>query len=95
METTQSFGSWVRTTRSTLGLTQKEFARLVYCAAVTVRKIEHDRLRPSEQLADSILEKVGVPPEEREPLIRLARERPHPCFVRVMGHMGGLYTQNE
>ena len=95
METTESFGAWVKTTRCTLGLTQQEFANLVYCAAVTVRKIEHNQLRPSEQLADSILEKVGVPLEQRAPLIRLARERRTPSFERIQAPFGGFWAQGE
>lgn len=91
----ESFGCWVRTSRRELGLTQEEFARLVYCAPITLRKIEHDQLRPSRQLAISILEKVGVPPEEREDLVRLARMRREPLFAQVMGHMAGLLQTAE
>lgn len=95
MQTPQSFGSWVRTARLALGLTQDEFARLVYCAPITVRKIEHDRLRPSHQLAASILDKIGVPPEEREPLILLARVRPTPILARSVGQPAGYFGQAE
>lgn len=95
MQTTHSFGSWVRTARITLGLTQDEFARLVYCAPITVRKIEHDRLRPSQQLAASILDKVGVPPEEREPLILLARIRQAPMLTGAVGQPVSYFGQVE
>ena len=95
MQSPQSFGSWVKTVRLALGLTQDEFARLVYCAPITVRKIEHDRLRPSHQLAASILDKVGVPPEEREPLIELARVRPAPMFTGTVGQSGSYFGQGE
>lgn len=95
MNAMESFGGWVRNARHVLGLTQDEFARLVYCAPITVRKIEHDRLRPSHQLTVSILEKVGVPPEEREPLIRLARVRPNPVLTPVVGEMRGFFGHGE
>lgn len=87
----ESFGCWVKTNRRELGLTQEEFAKLVYCAPITLRKIEHDQLRPSRQLAISILDRVGVPPDQREELVRLARERRQPMFVQVMGHVAGVF----
>jgi transcriptional regulator with XRE-family HTH domain len=95
MHNIQSFGSWVRARRQTLGLTQEQFSKLVYCAPITVRKIEHDQLRPSRQLAISIVEKVGVPPEDQEALIHLARARRGPLFVPVLEHLAELFVPND
>lgn len=86
-----SFGGWVKEQRRALGLTQEEFAGLVFCAPITLRKIEHDQLRPSRELAFSIIEQIGVPPEERETLVRMARARREALFAQVIGHLGGVY----
>ncbi len=91
----ESFGTWVRENRKALRLTQEEFAKLVYCAPITVRKIEHDQLRPSRQLAISIVEKVGVPPEERDALLRLARTRRDGLMLEVLGHAAGIFAAGE
>ncbi len=90
-----SFGGWVKTNRKQLGLTQNEFAKMVFCAPITVRKIEANRLRPSRELAFSIVEKVGVPLEEREQLVRLARMRREPLFAQVMGRVTELFAAGE
>jgi transcriptional regulator with XRE-family HTH domain len=95
MNSLESFGSWVKFNRRALGLTQEEFAAMVFCAPITVRKIEHDQLRPSRELANLILEKVGVPPEERDVLIRLARVRRDPLFAQVMGHVAEMFATSK
>ena len=82
-----SFGTWVKMNRRALGLTQEEFARMVFCASITLRKIESNQLRPSRDLAYSIVDKVGAPLEERDLLVRWARERQESIFVQVMGHL--------
>ena len=91
----ESFGTWVRENRKALRLTQEEFAKLVYCAPITVRKIEHDQLRPSRQLAISIVEKVGVPLEEREALLYLARTRREGLMLEVIEHAAGIFAAGE
>src|SRR5262245_4126818 len=68
-----AFGRRVRERRRTLDLTQEELARRVGCAAVTVRKIEADELRPSQQIAERLAMALGVPLEERAEFVRLAR----------------------
>lgn len=85
----ESFGSWVKVNRRALGLTQDEFARMVYCASITLRKIEANRLRPSRELAYSIVDGIGAAPEERDLLVRWARERGTTGGVPVMGHFVG------
>jgi predicted ATPase/DNA-binding XRE family transcriptional regulator len=68
-----SFGTWLRQHRRALDLTQQAFADQVGCARITLSRIEADTLRPSQQLASIILEKVGIPQMEREQWVRFAR----------------------
>ncbi len=74
----ESFGKWMRTRRRALDLTQEQLAQLVGCAQVTIRKIEADELLPSKQLTEILAEKLGVPPQEREPFVKYARSGKHP-----------------
>jgi WD40 repeat protein/transcriptional regulator with XRE-family HTH domain len=68
-----SFGQIVREHRRVFGLTQAELARRVGCATVTIRKIEYDTLRPSQQIAELLAKALQVPLEERAAFVRLAR----------------------
>src|SRR3954447_18308024 len=68
-----SFGQLVRIQRRALGLTQDELARRVGCAAITVRKIEADDLRPSQQIAERLALALGVPVDARDAFVHLAR----------------------
>jgi len=54
MSNEESFGRMVRERRRALDLTQEELARRVGCAAVTIRKIEYDEIRPSVQIAERL-----------------------------------------
>lgn len=49
-----SFGQWIKNRRRALGWTQELLAEHVGCATETVRKIEADRRRPSQQLVEII-----------------------------------------
>jgi len=64
METTDSFGYWVRRRRKALDLTQEALAECVGCAVVTLRKIEADERRPSEQMAERLAQCLGLPAAE-------------------------------
>lgn len=68
-----SFGKWLRQRRHILDLTQQEFANLVGCARITLRRIEMGGLKPSRELANILLEKVGIPELERPRWILFAR----------------------
>ncbi len=68
-----SFGRWVRERRRTLDLTQEELARRVGCAAVTLRKIEYDQLRASQQIAERLAMALGIPLDDRAEFVRRAR----------------------
>lgn len=69
MDTTDSFGNWVRRRRKALDLTQEELAKQVGCAAVTLRKIEAGDRRPSAQMARLLAQCLALPDEE------------HPAFL--------------
>jgi WD40 repeat protein/transcriptional regulator with XRE-family HTH domain len=56
-----------------MDLTQAELARRVGCATVTIRKIEYDSLRPSQQIAELLAKSLAIPLEERAAFVRLAR----------------------
>src|SRR5215216_3374201 len=66
-------GQLVRIRRRALGLTQDELARRVGCAAITVRKIEADDIRPSQQIAERLALALGVPVDDRDAFVHLAR----------------------
>src|SRR5258706_892517 len=73
MDQGTSFGQLVRIRRRAFGLTQDELAQRVGCAAITVRKIEADDLRPSQQIAERLALALGVPVEDRDAFMHLAR----------------------
>jgi predicted ATPase/DNA-binding XRE family transcriptional regulator len=81
MADTLSFGQWLHQRRRERDLTQVELGSLVGCAQVTIRKIEADRLRPSRQLAELLVEKLGVPSEKRDVYIHFARSGIFPGSV--------------
>jgi WD40 repeat protein/transcriptional regulator with XRE-family HTH domain len=68
-----SFGRIVKEHRRALDLTQAELARRVACATITIRKIEADALRPSQQIAERLAMALNIPLEERAKFVRLAR----------------------
>ena len=69
----QSFGQWLRHRRRELDLTQAELSQRAGCAPITIRKIEADEMRPSKQLAELLMEQLGIPVVEQENFIRFAR----------------------
>src|SRR5690349_6691314 len=68
-----SFGVWLRKQRRALDLTRQAFADQVGCAEVTLRRIEAGTLKPSRELANIILEKMGIREAERPQWISFAR----------------------
>jgi predicted ATPase/transcriptional regulator with XRE-family HTH domain len=73
MERDASFGHWVVLRRRALHLSCVELARRVGCATVTLRKIEADERRPSEQIAAKLAEHLNVAHQERRRFIKAAR----------------------
>jgi predicted ATPase/transcriptional regulator with XRE-family HTH domain len=70
VETTASFGYWVRRQRKALDLTQAALATQVGCARVTIRKIEQDERRPSRQMAERLADCLAIPAAERAAFIQ-------------------------
>ena len=68
-----SFGVWLRKQRRALDLSRQAFADQVGCAEVTLRRIETGTLKPSKELANVLIEKLGIPESERSKWISFAR----------------------
>ena len=73
MKKEPSFGRWLYDQRRSLDLTRKALAGQVGCAEVTLRRIENDTLKPSKELAGILLEKLGIPENDRSEWIQFAR----------------------
>ncbi len=73
MDDDASFGHWLQRRRKALRLSCVELARRVGCATVTLRKIEADERRPSEQIAAKLAEHLYLAPLERTTFIKAAR----------------------
>ncbi len=73
MESTVSFGQWVRARRTTLRLTQGELARNVYCSEITIRKIEGDERRPSAEVARGLATHLQLPDDLLPRFLKVAR----------------------
>src|SRR5512147_2230595 len=73
MDQALSFGGFVRQRRREMDLTQEELARRVGCAAITLRKIEGDDLRPSVQIAERLAMALAIPLDDRAEFVRRAR----------------------
>ena len=81
-----SFGGWLKRRRMSLGLTQKELARQVGYAQVTLRKVEADELRPSGQMARKLAEALELAPPEQAQFVRFARDEAHWDDLRLPDH---------
>src|SRR5262245_36396550 len=73
METTASFGYWIRRQRKALDLTQQALAERVGCSLAAIKKIESDERRPSRQIAERLADILGVPTDQREMFLESAR----------------------
>ena len=73
MPESTSFGIWLRQHRRALDLTQKAFADHVGCAEITIRRMEADEYKPSNELAQVLFEKLGIAESERLEWVRFAR----------------------
>jgi len=73
METTASFGYWIRRQRKALDLTQQVLAERVGCSVAAIKKIESDERRPSRQIAERLADILGVPASQREIFLEAAR----------------------
>jgi predicted ATPase/class 3 adenylate cyclase len=73
METANSFGYWIRRQRKALDLTQQALAERVGCSLAAIKKIEQDERRPSRQIAERLADVLGVPADQRELFLEVAR----------------------
>src|SRR6266511_4046065 len=73
MESTSSFGYWIRRQRKALDLTQQVLAERVGCSVAAIKKIEGDERRPSRQIAERLAEVLGVPAGQHEIFLEVAR----------------------
>src|SRR5574341_24265 len=73
METTSSFGYWIRRQRKALDLTQQILADRVGCSLAAIKKIEAAERRPSRQIAERMADVLGVPRDQRTIFLECAR----------------------
>ena len=68
-----SFGEWLRRQRGALGVTQKQLANQIGCSEITLRKLEAEERRPSEQMIERISLIFNIPKSEQKDFLRFAR----------------------
>ena len=73
MDTSASFGAWLKQRRNVLDLTQAQLADRAGCATVTIHKIEADGLRPSRQMAEQLAAALEVPSADLAAFLQAAR----------------------
>ena len=73
MDECSSFGHWLKQRRSELDLSRQELAAQAGCTVETIRKIEHNKRRPSKQLAQRLLRLLDVSQDNHRRLLHLAR----------------------
>ena len=111
METTISFGYWIRRQRKALDLTQQVLAERVGCSLAAIKKIEGDERKPSRQIAERLADILGVQAGQREIVLEVARglrpvdqlllarepsvPTPTPDSPRPTGTVTFLYTDIE
>jgi predicted ATPase/class 3 adenylate cyclase len=73
MDDEPSFGRWLKRRRRALGLTQEDLAEQVGCSVQTIRKIEGDARRPSQQITALLAKALDLAPTRRADFMRAAR----------------------
>ena len=68
-----SFGEWLKRRRKAEGLTQEQLAQQLSCSTITLRKIEAEERRPSEQIVRRLAEIFEIPSNEQTAFLRFAR----------------------
>jgi predicted ATPase/transcriptional regulator with XRE-family HTH domain len=69
----ESFGSWVKSRRKRLDLTQAELGKNAGCSAAAIRKIEADERKPSRELAESLAKVLQIAGPDKEIFLQSAR----------------------
>jgi predicted ATPase/transcriptional regulator with XRE-family HTH domain len=68
-----SFGYWLRRKRKALDLTREGLAERVGCSVSTIRKLEEEERRPSDQMAKRLADIFEISPTERMTFLNFAR----------------------
>jgi transcriptional regulator with XRE-family HTH domain len=68
-----SFGEWLKRQRKARGLTQEKLSQQIGCSTITLRKIEAEERRPSEQISNRIAIIFDIPQDQQENFVRFAR----------------------
>ncbi|HEX6607740.1 MAG TPA: tetratricopeptide repeat protein, partial [Chloroflexia bacterium] len=68
-----AFGTWLKQQRQARGLSRRELAERIGCAAVTLVKIEDGERKPSPQVAELLAEQFAIPLDERTAFADFAR----------------------
>jgi len=68
-----SFGEWLKGKRKGLDFSREEFAKHTGYSSATIRKIENNERRPSEQFVVQLADILNIPQSEREAFLRFAR----------------------
>jgi transcriptional regulator with XRE-family HTH domain len=73
LDTSESFGQWLRKRRRGMDFTQSELANRAGCAQVTIKKLEAGELRPSKALAEALLRGLNIDTNQLDSFVRFAR----------------------
>lgn len=73
MQSQRTFGTWLKLKRKSLDLTREALADRVGCSAATIRKLEAEERRPSEQIAGRLAEIFEIPNTEWASFLQFAR----------------------
>jgi predicted ATPase/transcriptional regulator with XRE-family HTH domain len=73
-ETTYSFGYWIQRRRKALDLSRASLAARVNCSPETIKKIERDERRPSEQIAERLASALALSSHERASFLEIAQK---------------------
>jgi transcriptional regulator with XRE-family HTH domain len=73
MNSSVSFGNWLRQRRKALDWTQAQLAERVGCSLALIRKLEADERRPSKQIVGILAQILDLPPNDREEFLAFAR----------------------
>jgi len=73
MESTRTFGQWVKDQRKALGLTQDNLAMRVACSKSMINKIESDLRSPTKAMIESLALHLKIPPADYSNFVHLAQ----------------------
>jgi predicted ATPase/transcriptional regulator with XRE-family HTH domain len=91
MDIPLTFGEWIKHRRNKLGLTQTELSGRASCSVFALRKIEAGERRPSRQLAGLLAQALGIPSEDQNTFIKVARGELSVERLRSPSRDSGLY----